>query len=49
MDPNQENSFMKLLTGEELQQQPASTAPNHLPNWQYPQYPSHMHYKIPCN
>uniref|UniRef100_A0A7C9EU27 No apical meristem-associated C-terminal domain-containing protein n=1 Tax=Opuntia streptacantha TaxID=393608 RepID=A0A7C9EU27_OPUST len=46
MDPDQENSFMNLLTGEESQQQPRSNAPNHPSNWKYPQYPLHM---IPQN
>ena len=37
MDPNQPNSFMNLLTGDDSQQQQSGTvALNFPPNWQYP-------------
>ena len=39
MDPNQPNSFMNLLTGDESQQQPESNAPNYPQNCQYPPPP----------
>ena len=36
MNPNQPNSFMNLLTEDDLQQQQSGiNAPNYLPNWQY--------------
>ena len=44
MDPNQPNSFMNLLIGDDTQQeQPGSNVPNYPPNWQYPPPP----YPIP--
>jgi len=32
MDPNQQNSFINLLSGDESQQQSRSNAPNYSPN-----------------
>ena len=40
MDPNQENTFMNLLTVDDSQQHQSSpSAPNYPPNWQYPPPP----------